>query len=61
MTSLFEHLTGGAWPFRQHTRYLASDLDDVSVFRNAVRDDLRTVERAWFDKFGELDEAALDN
>jgi iron complex outermembrane receptor protein len=61
VTSLFEHCTGGAWPFRQHTRYLASDLDDVSVFRNAVRDDLRMVERAWFDKFGELDEVALDN
>ena len=30
-------------------------------FRNAARDILRTVERARFGKFGELDEVALDN
>jgi iron complex outermembrane recepter protein len=61
VSSLFEHRFNETWTFRQHARYQASDLDDVSVFSNAVRADLRTVERARFDNFGELDEVALDN
>lgn len=57
---VLEHDINDDWRFRQNTRYYQIDLDDVSVFSLSVIDD-RTIGRALFRNFGELDGFTIDN
>lgn len=56
----FEHETGN-WTFRQNLRYYAIGLDDVTVYGTAFGNDNRTMDRAIFESFGQLDGLAVDN
>lgn len=58
---LFEQEAGSTVRFEQKLRYYAIDLDDVTVFGSALRDDLRTLDRFVFESFGELGALAVDN
>lgn len=58
---LFTQEIGSAWTFDQKLRYYSIDLDDVTVFGSALRDDQRTLDRFLFESFGELGGFALDN
>lgn len=57
----FEHHFNDAWTFRQNMSYYGNELNDVSVYSNTVSPDMRTVNRAFFESFGDLDGLALDN
>jgi len=59
---LAEHHLTASWVLRQNARYYASELDDVTVFVNGLdQDDLRSLQRAVFGSFGDLDGFAIDN
>lgn len=58
---LFEHHAGDAWTLRQNLRFYSSELDDVTVFTQGLADDLRNLQRAAFNSFGDLEGFAVDN
>jgi len=59
---LAEHQLTDDWTLRQNARVYASELDDVTVFVNGLdQADLRTLNRAIFGSFGDLDGFAIDN
>lgn len=58
---LFEHQFNDNLTFRQNTRYLKSDLDDISVFSLSVNPDQRTVNRGFFKNLGKLASYTIDN
>jgi iron complex outermembrane receptor protein len=58
---LFEQGVGERVKLQQKLRYYAVDLDDVTVFGSALRDDNRTLDRLLFESFGTLGGLTLDN
>lgn len=57
----FEHRPSDTWIFRQKMSYYGNELDDVTVFANTVAADQRTINRAIFNTFGEIDGLTVDN
>lgn len=58
---LFEHRFNDNLTFRQNTRYLKTDLDDISVFSLSVNPDQRTVNRGYYKNLGKLASFTIDN
>lgn len=58
---LLEHHVREDIILRQNVRSYASELEDITIFSTGLQADLRTIDRALFEGFGDLDGVALDN
>ena len=58
---LLEHRFGDAWTFRQNLRYYENNVDDRTIFPTALLADQRTVSRALFESFGDVEGFTVDN
>lgn len=58
---LLEHRLNDAWTLRQNLRYYDNEVDDRTIYPTALLSDQRTVSRALFESFGEVDGFTVDN
>lgn len=58
---LFQHRFDESLEFRQKARYYHIDVDDRTIYPTSLLADNRTVTRALYESFGELDGVHIDN
>jgi len=61
LSYIFEHAWNSQWKFEQRGRYYKVNVEDRTIFPNALLDDKRTVTRSLFESFGELEGITFDN
>ncbi len=57
----FNHMFNDSLRFKQKLSYYGNELNDITVYANSLAADQRTINRAIFNTFGDIDGLTLDN